>query len=35
MAAYARKAYDNVKMLDTFARGPLECETLGFSLPSI
>jgi hypothetical protein len=35
MATCVRKVYDNDKKYYTLARGPLDVEALGFSLPSI
>jgi hypothetical protein len=35
MTACVRKVYGNDKILYTLARGPLDLEALGFSLPSL
>jgi hypothetical protein len=35
MATCVRKVYDNDKKYYTLARGPLDVEALGFSLPSL
>ena len=35
MATCVRKVYDNDKKYYTLARGPMDVEALGFSLPSL